>query len=214
MSKLRVESFMMSVDGFSAGPDQSLEDPLGKRGTELGQWFFPTRTFQAMVGKDGGSDGVDNSFAARGFQNIGANIMGRNMFAPTRGPWPDLDWQGWWGENPPYHSPVFVMTHHPRPKLEMQGGTVFEFTSDGIHDVLAKAKAAAGGKDVRLNGGVQIVRDYLRAGLVDYLHLVVSPVLLGAGENLLADIRLAELGLRNVETVAGEAALHLVYQKD
>ena len=214
MSKLRVEGFMVSVDGFSAGPNQSQESPLGEGGQQLGKWVFPTRTFQAMFGKGTGTEGVDNDFAARGFRNIGANIMGRNMFGPQRGPWEDHTWTGWWGENPPYHSPVFVMTHHPRPRLEMQGGTVFEFTSEAMHEVLAKAKAAAKGKDVRLNGGVQIVRDFLRAGLVDHLHLVVSPVLLGAGESLLADIRLPDLGFRNVEVVPGEAALHLVYQKD
>jgi dihydrofolate reductase len=211
MSKLRVESFMVSVDGFSAGPNQSLDNPLGEGGQQLGNWFFPTRTFQSMIGKDTGTDGVDNSFAARGFQNIGANIMGRNMFGPQRGPWADHDWKGWWGEDPPYHSPVFVMTHHPRPQLPMAGGTIFDFTSGPPHEVLARARAAANGRDVRLNGGTQIVRTFLLAGLVDHLHLAVSPVLLGAGERLLDGISLADLGLRNVETVPGEGALHLVY---
>lgn len=213
MSKLRVESFMMSVDGFSAGPNQSMAAPLGERGTELGKWFFPTKTFQAMYGKHTGTEGVDNDFAARGFANIGANIMGRNMFGPQRGAWENADWQGWWGENPPYHSPVFVMTHHPRPRLAMKGGTSFDFTSDEIETVLARARAAAGGQDVRLNGGVQIVRAFLQAGLVDHLHIAVAPVLLGAGESLLAGINLTDLKMRCVETVPGEGALHLVYHK-
>lgn len=213
MSRLRVESFMMSVDGFSAGPNQGPETPMGERGHDLAQWFFPTKTFQTMIGKTGGSEGVDNAFAARGFQNIGANIMGRNMFAPSRGPWENEDWQGWWGDEPPYRSPVFVRTHHPRPRLVMKGGTVFEFTSEGTQEVLARARAAAGGRDVRLNGGVQVVRDFLQAGLVDHLHIVVAPVLLGGGESLLAGISLPDLGLRCVETVPGEGALHLVYQK-
>jgi dihydrofolate reductase len=213
MSELRVESFMVSVDGYSAGPNQSLENPLGEGGPQLAKWFYPTRTFQSMVGRDTGTDGVDNAFASRGFANIGANIMGRNMFTAERGPWANFDWKGWWGDNPPYHAPVFVMTHHPRPRLAMEGGTVFEFPSESPQAVLAKAKAAAQGKDVRLNGGTSVVRQFLQAGLVDHLHLVVSPVVLGGGENLLAGIDLAALGLRNTETVAGEGALHLVYSK-
>jgi len=204
---------MMSVDGFSAGPNQSLAAPLGERGTELGKWFFPTKTFQTMIGNETGTAGVDNDFAARGFANIGANIMGRNMFGPQRGAWENADWQGWWGENPPYHSPVFVMTHHPRPRLVMKGGTSFEFTSEGIETVLARAIAAAEGQDVRLNGGVQIVRAFLQAGLVDYLHIAVAPVLLGAGESLLAGLNLTDLNMRCMEMVAGEGALHLVYHK-
>lgn len=213
MSRLRVESFMMSADGFSAGPNQSLENPLGEGGTELAKWFYPTRTFQAMLGRKGGREGVDNAFAGRGFVNIGANIMGRNMFTAQRGPWSDLSWKGWWGDNPPYHSPVFVMTHHPRETLTMEGGTVFDFVDADPHSVLARARAAAGGKDIRLNGGTSIVRQFLRAGLVDHLHIVVAPVILGGGENLLRGIDLAGLGLRNTETVAGEGALHLVYQR-
>lgn len=213
MSRLRVESFMMSADGYSAGPNQSLEDPLGEGGTDLARWFYPTRTFQTMIGKDAGRTGVDDSFAARGFRNIGANIMGRNMFSPHRGPWPDLEWKGWWGPNPPYHSPVFVMTHHPRPDLPMEGGTVFHFTAETPQRVLERARQAAGGKDIRLNGGTQVVRQFLQAGLVDHLHIVVAPVLLGGGEALLSGIDLAALGLRNVETVPGEGALHLVYQR-
>lgn len=213
MSRLRVESFMISVDGFSAGPNQSLQAPMGEGGQQLGQWFYPTRTFQAMLGRDGGREGVDNAFAARGFVNIGANIMGRNMFTPERGPWSDPDWKGWWGPNPPYHAPVFVRTHHPRPSLTMEGGTVFHFTDADLDTVLTQARQAAAGRDIRLNGGVQTVRDYLRAGLVDHLHLVVVPLVLGGGESLLAGIDLSALGLRNVETVPGEGAMHLVYQR-
>ena len=215
MSKLRVESFMISADGFGAALEQSLENPFGVGGMVLPQWVFKTKSFQSMHGMadGGGSAGVDNSFAKRGFKNIGANIMGRNMFGPQRGPWVDEEWKGWWGPNPPYHSPVFVMTQYPRAKLPMDGGTVFEFVSGEPRDILAMARRAANGKDIRLNGGVQTVREFLKAGLVDYLHLAVSPVLLGAGENLLQGIELAKLGMTNIETVPGEGALHLVYEK-
>ncbi|MDE2383605.1 MAG: dihydrofolate reductase family protein [Alphaproteobacteria bacterium] len=211
MSKVRVESFMISVDGFGTALEQSLENPFGVGGRVLTQWAFQTKTFQTMFGKAGGSTGVDDSFASRGFDNIGACIMGRNMFGPQRGPWADESWKGWWGPNPPYHSPVFVMTHHARPTLPMEGGTVFEFVNDDVHEVLARAKAAAKGKDIRISGGVETVRAFLKAGLVDYLHLVVCPFILGAGENLIESIDLAGLGLRNVKTVPGEGALHLVY---
>ena len=213
MSKLRVENFMISVDGFGAAPGQSHENPFGVGGMVLGQAFVKTKTFQSMFGKDEGSTGVDNQFAARGFVNIGANIMGRNMFGPQRGPWADESWKGWWGPNPPYHSPVFVMTNHPRSTLPMEGGTVFEFVSDEPQEVLARARVAANGKDIRLGGGVQTVRQFLKAGLVDHLHLAISPVVLGAGENLLAGIDLPKLGYACTEVVAGEGALHLVYQK-
>ena len=213
MSKLRVESFMISVDGFGAALGQSIDNPFGVGGMALGQAFVKTKTFQSMFGKDEGSTGVDNQFAARGFVNIGANIMGRNMFGPQRGPWADESWKGWWGPNPPYHSPVFVMTNHPRSTLPMEGGTVFEFVSGDPKDVLARAKVAANGKDIRLGGGVQTVRQFLKAGLVDHLHLAISPVVLGAGENLLAGIDLPKLGYACTEVVAGEGALHLVYQK-
>ena len=213
MSKLRVESFMISVDGFGAAPDQSMDNPFGVGGMVLGQAFVKTKTFQSMFGKDGGSMGVDNQFAARGFVNIGANIMGRHMFGPQRGPWVDESWKGWWGLNPPYHSPVFVMTHHPRPTLVMEGGTVFEFVAGSPAEVLKRAQAAAGGKDVRLGGGIQTVRQFLQAGLVDHLHLAVSPVTLGAGENLLAGIDLPKLGYTAAEVTPGEGALHLVFKK-
>ena len=213
MSKLRVESFMISVDGFGAALGQSLENPFGVGGMVLGQAFVKTKTFQSMFGRNEGTTGVDNAFAARGFQNVGASIMGRNMFGPQRGAWPDDTWKGWWGPNPPYHTPVFVMTHYPRPALTMEGGTVFEFVEGTPADVLKKAKAAAAGKDVRLSGGVQTVRSFLQSGLVEHLHLAVSPVLLGAGENLLAGIDLPKLGFANVEITPGEGALHLVYEK-
>jgi len=203
---------MISADGFGAAPEQSLENPFGLGGMVLPQWAFKTKTFQTMFGKDGGSTGIDDSYAARGFKNIGANIMGRNMFGAQRGPWVDEDWKGWWAPNPPFHSPVFVMTQYPRAKLPMEGGTVFEFVSGEPQDILARAREAANGKDIRLNGGVHTVREFLKAGLVDYLHLAISPVLLGAGENLLQDINLAKLGMANIETVPGEGALHLVYE--
>ncbi len=213
MQKLRVENFMVSVDGFATGLNQSLEKPFGDGGMELGKAFVATKTFQTMFGKDGVSTGVDNQFASKGFDNIGASIMGRNMFGPQRGVWPDDGWQGWWGPIPPYHTPVFVMTHYPRPPLVMEGGTVFQFVSDDLSKVLSKAKIAAKGQDIRLNGGVHTVRDGLLSGLVDHLHLAISPLVLGQGESLLAGIDLAKLGYSCVETKPGEGALHLVYQK-
>ena len=214
MSKLCVNGFMVSVDGYGAGPNQSLEKPFGEINGGLTKAFLATKTFQTMFGKEGGSTGVDDHFAARGFDNIGASIMGRNMFGPQRGAWPDETWKGWWGPNPPFHTAVFVMTHYPRPKLVMEGGTVFEFVSGSLAEVLVQAKIAAGGKDVRLNGGVQTVRNGLLAGLVNRLHLAVSPVVIGKGENLFSGIDLANLGYRCIETKPGEGALHLVYQKD
>ena len=213
MQKLRVENFMVSVDGFGTGLNQSLEKPFGDGGMELPKPFLATKTFQSMIGKDGGSTGVDNSYASRGFENIGAAIMGRNMFGPQRGEWPDDSWKGWWGPNPPFHTPVFVMTHYPRPSIVMEGGTVFEFVSEDFATVLDKAKIAAKGKDVKLSGGVHAVRDGLLSSLVDHLHLAISPVVMGQGENLLAGIDLAKLGYSCVETRPGEGALHLVYQK-
>ena len=213
MSKLRVESFSVSVDGFAAAPNQSLQNPFGEGGMVLPKWAIATKTMQTMFGRDGGTTGVDNQFTSRGFANIGASIMGRNMFGPQRGEWPDDGWKGWWGPNPPYHTPVFVMTHHPRSAMLMEGGTVFEFVTGTPAEVLAKAKVAAAGKDIRLNGGVQTVRQFLQAGLVDHLHLAISPVVLGAGENLLAGIDLPSLGYAAAEVAPGEGALHLVYKK-
>ena len=213
MSKLRVENFMVSVDGFAAGLNQSLENPFGEGGMELPKPFLSTKAFQAMYGKDGGSTGVDNQFFSNGFDNIGASIMGRNMFGPQRGAWSDESWRGWWGPNPPYHTQVFVMTHYPRPSLVMEGGTVFEFVSDDFATVVGKAKAVAKGKDVRLNGGVHTVRSGILSGLVDRLHLAISPLVMGQGESLLAGIDLAKLGYTCIETKPGEGALHLVYEK-
>jgi len=215
MSKVRVAAFAISLDGFGAGPDQSLDAPLGVRGPELMQWFFPTRTFQKMHGDPtGGTTGIDDGFAVKSFENVGAWILGRNMFGPVRGPWPDDSWKGWWGDTPPYHVPVFVLTHHPREPLKMNGGTTFYFVTDGIESALAQAKKAAGGKDVRIGGGVQTVRQYLQAGLIDELHLALSPVLLGRGESLLGGIDMAALGFGKPEVTVGENATHFLITKD
>jgi len=211
MSRLRVNAFTVSADGFGAGPDQSLAQPLGRGGEALHGWFVPTRTFQRDVQrKDGGTTGVDNDFAERSFENLGAWIMGRNMFGPVRGPWPDDEWKGWWGANPPYHVPVFVLTHHARPPLPMQGGTVFHFVTEGIEAALDQARAAAHGKDVRIGGGASTIRQYLQAGLIDELHLAISPVLLGRGEPLFEGIDLTALGYRVQARVLTDAAMHLV----
>lgn len=214
MSKLRVASFSISVDGFGAGPRQSLDHPLGVGGIALHNWAFPTRTFQTRVlGKADGTGGVDDDFAARGFHNVGAWILGRNMFGPVRGPWPDMDWKGWWGSSPPYHVPVFVLTHHAREPLVMEGGTTFHFVTEGIHAALARAKEAAKGLDVRVGGGVATVQQYLRAGLVDEMHLAISPVALGTGERLFADVDMQALGYQCVEHVGSPNATHLVFKK-
>ena len=211
MSKLRVQCFSLSIDGFGAGPDQSRENPLGVGGLGLHQWVFPTRTLQKMLfGKEGGTTGIEDEFAARGIANLGAWILGRNMFGPVRGPWPEDSWMGWWGDNPPYHCPVFVLTHHPRAPIVMEGGTTFHFVTDGIEAALKRATAAAEGKDVRLGGGVATIRQYLRAGLVDELHLAISPVLLGTGESLLAGIDLLRLGYECTEHVPEAKATHVV----
>jgi dihydrofolate reductase len=208
VSKVRVSCFAVSLDGFGAGPQQSLQDPLGQGGTALHEWFYPTRTFQNMFGNTDGETGPDDDFAARGMANIGAWILGRNMFSPIRGPWPDDEWKGWWGDNPPYHTDVFVLTHHARKPVPMQGGTVFHFVTEGIHAALEKAKAAAKGRDVRIGGGAATIRQYLQARLVDEMHLVVSPVLLGSGEALLAGIDLPRLGLRQVRYTPTPSAAH------
>jgi len=213
VSKLRVLSFSLSIDGFGAGPHQSLEHPLGTTGPELMEWFFHSRVWRAMHGEEGGGSGVDNDFALKGFENLGAYILGRNMFGPVRGPWPDERWQGWWGEEPPYHTPVFVLTHHTRAPLKMKGGTVFHFVTDGIHSALEQAKRAAGGKDVRLGGGPATIRQYLAAGLIDDLHLAVRPVVLGAGEPLFAGLDVRALGYECTGTVAGERAMHVLIAK-
>jgi dihydrofolate reductase len=213
MSKLRVQSFGTSIDGFSAGPDQSVENPLGVRGAELMEWLFPTRMFGKMYGDGNGETGIDNEIAEQGFAGIGAWILGRNMFGPVRGPWPDDEWKGWWGEEPPYHTPVFVLTHHARAPLRMKGGTEFRFVTEGIHAALEQARAAAKGADVRLGGGASVVRQYLRAGLIDELHLAIRPVLLGAGEPLFRDLDLSALGYEVAKQVAGERATHVFLRR-
>src|SRR4051812_31701235 len=196
MSKVRVAGFGVSIDGFGAGSEQSLQDPLGKRGPELFQWFFPTKTFLAMQGKDGGTSGPDDDFAKQAMQGFGAFILGRNMFGPVRGQWPDEAWKGWWGDNPPYHAPTFVLTHHPRAPIVMEGGTTFHFVTEGIDEALRLARAAAGDKDVKIGGGVATVRQYLRAGHIDTLHFAVSPVFLGHGEAVFEGIDLRAMGYR------------------
>jgi len=213
MTRVRVAGFSISLDGFGAGPEQSLENPLGKRGLELHQWAFGTRTFRTMFGQTGGSDGVDEAYAHRAMDGFGAFILGRNMFGPIRGPWPDESWKGWWGDVPPYHVPVFVLTHHPRPSLEMQGGTTFHFVTDGIHAALERAKAAANGKDIRVGGGVATINEYLRAGLIDEIHLAISPVVLGSGERLFNDIDLVKLGFRCTQHARTEKATHVVLSR-
>jgi dihydrofolate reductase len=213
MSKLRVQSFAVSLDGYGAGPDQDLHHPLGVGGPELMQWFFPTRLWQRMHGHAEGETGVDNELAEQGFANIGAWILGRNMFGPVRGPWPDDSWRGWWGEEPPYHTPVFVLTHHAREPLAMAGGTVFHFVADGVHAALDRARAAAAGRDVRVGGGAATIRQYLQAGLIDELHLAVRPVLLGSGEALLTGLDLPALGYQCARSVMGERAMHVFLRR-
>ena len=211
MAKLRVESFTISVDGLGAGPHQSLEHPLGVGGGALHKWAFATRTIQRHVlGGEGGATDLDDDFAARGFRNVGAWILGRNMFGPIRGPWRDDKWTGWWGDTPPYHVPVFVLTHHARAPVEMAGGTTFYFVNEGIEAALQRARGAAAGHDVRLGGGVATVRQYLRAGLVDEMHLAIAPVLLGSGERLFDGLDLPSLGYRCTEHVATPNATHVV----
>lgn len=213
VSKLRVRSFGISIDGFGAGPNQDLENPLGVGGTALQEWFFETQTFQKILGRLEGATGVDDEFAASGFKGIGAWILGRNMFGPIRGPWPDDAWNGWWGANPPFHTPVVVVTHYARPSITMEGGTTFHFVTDGIHAALERASVAANGQDVRLGGGVATIRQYLKAGLIDEMHLAISPILLGTGEHLLAGIDLLQLGYRCTEHISTAKATHIVLTK-
>jgi dihydrofolate reductase len=213
MPKLRVHAFGISVDGYGAGPSQNLENPLGIGGMALHDWVFPTRTFQRMFGNDSGTTGVDDDFAARGFDNIGAWIIGRNMFGPVRGPWPDETWKGWWGENPPYHTSVFVLTHHARTPISMAGQTTFHFVTDGIHAAVQRASAAANGKDIRIGGGVATIQQFLRAGLIDDVHLAISPILLGSGEQLFANIDMLKLGYRCTEHASTPKATHVVFSK-
>jgi dihydrofolate reductase len=212
-SLVRVQSFSVSIDGYGAGPHQDLDHPLGVNGPELMDWFFHTRVWRQMHGEADGETGIDNDVAADGFSEIGAWILGRNMFGPVRGPWPDDSWKGWWGDEPPYHTSVFVLTHHPRPTLRMAGGTEFQFVTAGIHAALEQARAAADGRDVRIGGGVSVIRQYLRAGLIDELHLAIRPVLLGSGEHLLEGIDLRSTGYECDKVVAGERATHVFLRK-
>ena len=221
-TRVRVESYTISLDGYGAGPDQSIENPLGVGGEELHKWFLPTQTFRSMhrsfdprvgQGQEIGTTGLDDDFARRGFGNIGAWIMGRNMFGPVRGPWPDMNWKGWWGDNPPYHVPVFVLTHHARPPLEMDGGTTFYFVTEGIHVALDKARQAANGKDVRIGGGANTIQQYLREGLIDELHIAIAPTILGGGERLFDGVDLRGYGYECVRFEASETATHVVLER-
>ena len=213
MSKIKVAAFTVSLDGFGAGRGQELVNPLGIRGEELHTWMRSTKMFHLMTGKDGGTEGIDNGFAEKSMENIGAWIMGRNMFGPVRGPWADDEWKGWWGEEPPYHVPVFVLTHHARAPLTMQGGTTFYFITDGIESAVEEAKKVANGKDIRIGGGVSTIRQFLQAGHIDELHLVFSPVFLGTGEHLFSGIDLFALGFSQIQKIDGETATHLVLTK-
>ena len=214
MTRVRVASFTISLDGYGAGPNQDIDNPLGEGGTELHQWLVSTRTFQrTLFGKDGGTAGIDDDFAARGFRNVGAWILGRNMFAPTRGEWGDTDWKGWWGDNPPYHTPVFILTHYARPSIEMEGGTTFHFITGGIREALDRAREAAAGMDVRIGGGPDTIRQYLREGLIDELHFAIAPVVLGRGEPLFEGVDLRALRYECAEFVASEKAMHAVLRR-
>ena len=213
MTRFRVNAFGISMDGFGAGAEQSLDNPMGVGGLAMHGWAFETKTFRAMHGGEGGSTGVDEEFAARSFENVGAWILGRNMFGPVRGSWGNESWKGWWGDEPPYHVPVFVLTHYPRPPLEMKGGTTFYFVTEGIEEAAKSAAAAAGGKDVRIGGGVSTVQQYLRAGVIDEMHLVVSPVLLGAGEKFFGNLDLVKAGFRVTQHVMSERVMHVVMEK-
>jgi dihydrofolate reductase len=213
MSKLRVHSFSISIDGYGAGPDQTVQEPLGVGGEALHDWIVATKTFKQMYGSEGGTTGANDEFVARGFKNIGAWILGRNMFGPVRGSWPDDSWKGWWGDTPPYHNQVFVLTNHPRESIVMDGGTTFHFVTDGIHAALERARQAAGGQDVRLGGGVATIRQYLEAGLIDELHIAISPILLGSGEHLFANIDTVALAYKCIEQVAAAGAMHCVLEK-
>ena len=213
MTKVRVESFTISLDGYGAGPDQDINNGLGVGGEDLHEWFIPTNTFQRIHSAGHGTTGIDDDFAARGFKNIGAWILGRNMFGPIRGPWPDLNWKGWWGDNPPYHVPVFVLTHHARTPLQMEGNTTFYFVTGGIHEALDRAREATNGMDVRIGGGPNVIQQYLQEGLIDELHVAIAPVLLGRGERLFDRVDLRALGYECVEFAASEKATHVVLRR-
>lgn len=213
MSRVRVAALSLSLDGFVAGPGQDREHPLGVGGEAVHEWVFATRSWRERHGQEGGAGGPDDDFAVRAMAGLGAWILGRNMFGPVRGPWPDETWRGWWGEEPPYRCPVFVLTHHPRPPLEMAGGTTFHFVTDGIHAAMERARDAAGDADIRIGGGAETVRQYLRAGLIDEMHLVISPVLLGSGEHLFRDLSLPDLGWRVTGHVPTELATHVTLER-
>jgi dihydrofolate reductase len=213
MTRFRVNAFGISVDGFGAGAEQSLDNPMGVGGLAMHGWAFETKTFRAMHGGEGGGTGIDDEFAVRSFENVGAWILGRNMFGPVRGSWGDESWKGWWGDEPPYHVPVFVLTHYERPPLKMKGGTTFYFVTEGIEDAAKRAAEAAGGKDVRIGGGVSTVQQYLKAGVIDEMHLVVSPVLLGAGEKFFGNLDLVKMGFRVTQSVMSETVMHVVMEK-
>ncbi len=210
MGRVRVAGFSVSLDGFGAGPEQSLQDPLGKRGQEMHRWLVGTKSFKSMFGADGGSEGVDDTFAHRSMEGFGAFILGRNMFAHSRGAWPDDGWKGWWDENPPYHAPTFILTHYPRDPIVMEGGTTFYFVTDGIHAALERARDAAGDLDIKIGGGVSTVRQYLQARLIDELHIAMSPVMLGQGEAIFAGLDLPTLGYRVIETTPTDLAMHVM----
>jgi dihydrofolate reductase len=214
MSKIRVGAFSLSLDGYGAGPGQGIDTPLGRGGEGLHNWMFPTRTFQEMHGRSEGTTGPDDQLAARSMKNVGAWILGRNMFGPVRGPWPDEAWKGWWGDEPPFHVPVFVLTHHPRRPLVMKGGTTFHFVTEGIEATLDQARKASGGKDVRIGGGVATIRQYLRAKLIDEIHLAIAPIFLGSGESLFEGLDLPALGYRLTERIATDAATHIFIARE
>jgi len=214
MGKVKVSNFSISIDGFGSGKNQDLENPLGTGGMDLHKWIFATRTFQKMVGSEGGADGVDNTFMEKSFENVGCWIMGRNMFGPIRGDWTGEKWVGWWGSNPPFHAPVFVLTHHKREPLVMEGGTTFYFVTEGIQHIFEEAKTAANGKEIRISGGVSTIKQFLKAGYIDEMHLAVSPVFLGTGEDLFADIDISALGFNKIEKIEGENATHFIVMKD
>jgi dihydrofolate reductase len=213
MGKVRAAGFSVSLDGYGAGPEQSFENPLGRRGTELHQWFFGTKTFQSMFGNGAGSEGVDEDYARRSMEGFGAFILGRNMFGPVRGDWPDDSWKGWWGDNPPYHAPTFILTHHPRDPIVMEGGTTFTFVTDGIEAALVQARAAAGDRDIKIGGGVATLRQYLKANLVDEVHFAFSPVMLGSGEVMFEGIDLPARGFAITERASTELANHVVLSR-
>ena len=213
MTRVRVESFTISLDGYGAGPDQGVNNPLGAGGEALHDWIVSTRAWRQMHGKEGGARGIDDDFAARGVKNAGAWILGRNMFGPIRGPWPDMNWKGWWGDDPPFHAPVFILTHHARPPIQMEGNTTFHFVTGGIHEALDQARKAADGMDVRIGGGPNTIQQYLRAGLIDELHVAIAPVLLGGGERLFEGVDLRALGYECVQFVGSEKATHVVLRR-